>query len=77
MEFHLAAVMPLSSSSFIWVQLTINLIEYVTFVQPIFAVVYKDEDVKKIRMTIETGVEKASRQLQEYTKCWDEWVQSV
>lgn len=35
-------------------------------------VVDKDEEVKKIRTAIDVGVEKATRQLQEYSKSWDE-----
>ena len=32
----------------------------------------KDEEVKKIRMTIDAGVDKAAQKLQEYIKNWDE-----
>ena len=32
----------------------------------------RDEEVKKIRATINTGVENVAMQLQEYTKHWDE-----
>jgi hypothetical protein len=35
-------------------------------------VIDRDEDVKKIRVSINTGLEKAAKQLQAYVKNWDE-----
>ena len=41
-------------------------------VQPIHQVIDRDDEVKKIRTTITAGVEKAAKQLQAYTRNWDE-----
>ena len=42
--------------------------------QAICEVIGRDDDVRKIRTSIEAGVEKAAAQLQEYTKNWDKYV---
>ncbi len=40
--------------------------------QTICQVVDKDEDVKKTRSSIESGVQNAATRLQEYVMTWDE-----
>ena len=40
--------------------------------QPISKVIDSDEEVKKSRTLIDGGVEKAAKQLEEYTKRWNE-----
>ena len=42
------------------------------FSQAISRVIDGDEEVGKSRTLIDSGVEKAAKQLQEYTKRWDE-----
>ena len=44
--------------------------------QAMSQVIDRDEEVKKIRTSIESGVEKAAAQLQEYTHNWDEYVKT-
>lgn len=40
--------------------------------QPISKVIDEDEEVGKSRTLIDGGVEKAAKQLEEYTKRWNE-----
>ena len=42
------------------------------FLQPIAHVIDGDEEVGKSRTLIDSGVEKAAKQLEEYTKRWNE-----
>ena len=43
-----------------------------SFRQPISKVIDGDEEVRKSRTLIDGGVEKAAKQLEEYTKRWNE-----
>lgn len=45
---------------------------FIYFCQAISRVIDSDEEVGKLRTLIDGGVEKAAKQLQEYTKRWDE-----
>lgn len=44
----------------------------VTYCQAISRVIDGDDEVGKSRTLINSGVEKAAKQLEEYTKRWDE-----